>query len=82
VLRRPLEPGQHKSWLFGHRLREAGLLGSMGKVACAYDNSLIESIFGSMQIELLDGRNWATRAHTLASAHATNHATPAPTKSS
>ena len=28
----------------------------MGKVACAYDNSLMESFFGSMQIELLDRR--------------------------
>ena len=34
----------------------------MGKVACAYDNSLIESFFGSMQIELLDRRSWPTRA--------------------
>jgi putative transposase len=53
---------QYTSWLFGHRLREAGLLGSMGKVACAYDNSLMESFFGSMQIELLDRRTWSTRA--------------------
>ena len=53
---------QYTSWLFGHRLREAGLLGSMGKVACAYDNSVMESFFGSMQIELLDRRTWATRA--------------------
>ena len=53
---------QYTSWLFGHRLREAGLLGSMGKVACAYDNSVMESFFGSMQIELLDRRSWTTRA--------------------
>jgi putative transposase len=53
---------QYTSWLFGSRLREAGLLGSMGKVACAYDNSLIESFFGSLQIELLDRRHWQTRA--------------------
>jgi putative transposase len=53
---------QYTSWLFGHRLREAGLLGSMGKVACAYDNSMMESFFGSMQIELLDRRLWTTRA--------------------
>ena len=53
---------QYTSWLFGHRLREAGLLGSMGAVGSAYDNALMESFFGSMQIELLDRRNWATRA--------------------
>jgi putative transposase len=53
---------QFTSWLFGARLREAGLMGSMGKVASAYDNALMESFFGSMQIELLDRRSWATRA--------------------
>ena len=53
---------QYTSWLFGQRLRQAGLLGSMGKVASAYDNSLMESFFGSMQIELLDRRTWPTRA--------------------
>lgn len=53
---------QFTSWLFGTRLREAGLMGSMGKVASAYDNALMESFFGSMQIELLDRRPWATRA--------------------
>lgn len=53
---------QFTSWLFGARLREAGLMGSMGKVASAYDNALMESFFGSMQIELLDRRAWATRA--------------------
>ena len=53
---------QYTSWLFGQRLHQAGLLGSMGKVACAYDNSLMESYFGSMQIELLDRGTWTTRA--------------------
>ena len=53
---------QYTSWLFGNRLREAGLLGSMGKVASAYDNALMESFFGSMQIELLDRRTWTTKA--------------------
>jgi putative transposase len=37
-------------------------MGSMGKVASADDNALMESFFGSMQIELLDRRDWATRA--------------------
>lgn len=52
---------QYTSWWFGTRLREAGLLGSMGKVATAYDNALMESFWGSMQIELLDRRTWDTR---------------------
>lgn len=53
---------QYTSWLFGTRMREAGLLGSMGKVASAFDNALMESFWGSMQIELLDRRAWQTRA--------------------
>ena len=53
---------QYTSWLFGHRLREASLLGSMGRVASAFDNAMIESFFGSMQIELLDRSTWNSRA--------------------
>ncbi|MBB5617629.1 transposase InsO family protein [Chryseoglobus frigidaquae] len=61
VLLPPVEPSQFTSWLFGTRMREAGLMGSMGKVASAYDNALMESFWGSMQIELLDRRAWGTR---------------------
>ena len=53
---------QYTSWLFGTRMRQAGLLGSMGKVASAFDNALMESFWGSMQLELLDRRSWDTRA--------------------
>jgi putative transposase len=67
VLRRPLESTQYTSWLFGKRMRDAGLMGSMGAVGSAYDNAAMESFFGSMQIELLDRRIWPTRA-LLASA--------------
>ena len=52
---------QDTSWAFGHRLREAGLLGSMGRVGTAWDNALVESFFGSMQLELLDRQSWRTR---------------------
>ena len=59
---------QYTSWAFGHRLRAAGLLGSMGRVASALDNSMMESFFGTMQRELLDRRTyWETRTE-LASA--------------
>jgi putative transposase len=67
VLRRLLEPEQYTSWAFGHRLREAGLLGSMGSVGDALDNSVAESFFATLQTELLDRSSWATRAE-LASA--------------
>jgi putative transposase len=58
---------QYTSWLFGHRLRTAGLLGSMGRVASSVDNALIESFWSTMQRELLDRRSWTTRTE-LASA--------------
>ncbi len=50
--RRKPEPGTvvhsdrgspYTSWGFGHRLRQAGLLGSMGRVASSVDNGLMES---------------------------------------
>lgn len=53
---------QFTSWLFGARMRQACLMGSMGKVASAYDNALMESFWGSMQLEVLDRRDWSTRA--------------------
>ncbi len=53
--------GVHVGDLFGHRLRQAGLLGSMGRIGCGLDNAMAESFFGSMQIELLDRRRWTTR---------------------
>ncbi len=48
--------------MFGHRLRETGLLGSMGRVASSVDNGRMESFWSTMQRELLDGRTRTTRA--------------------
>ena len=53
---------QYTSWVFGQRLRHAGLLGSMGTVGDALDNAVAESFFASLQCELLDRHRWATRA--------------------
>ena len=44
---------------FGRRLRAAGLLGSMGSIGDCFDNAVVESFFGSLQVELLDQRRWA-----------------------
>jgi len=52
---------QYTSWLFGHRLRSAGLLGSMGSVGDCFDNSVAEAFFSSLQRELLDQHQWHTR---------------------
>jgi putative transposase len=53
---------QYTSWAFGHRLRQAGLLGSMGSIGDCFDNAVAESFFASLQTELLDRQAWATRA--------------------
>lgn len=52
---------QYTSWAFGKRLRDAGLLGSMGTVGDCFDNAMMESFWGTMQLELLDTRTWKTR---------------------
>jgi transposase InsO family protein len=67
--RRP-EPGgivhadhgtQFTSWVFGERIRSAGLLPSFGTVGDGLDNAMMESFWSSMQIELLNRRRWKTR---------------------
>lgn len=72
--RRP-EPGtivhadrgsQYTSWVFGHRLRTAGLLGSMGRVASSVDNTMIESFWSTLQRELLDTRRWDSQEQLAA----------------
>ena len=67
--RRP-EPGgivhadhgtQFTSWVFGEKIRSAGLLPSFGTVGDGLDNAMMESFWSSMQIELLNRRKWKTR---------------------
>jgi putative transposase len=36
-------------------------LGSMGSVGDAYDDSVVESFFGTVQLELLDEHRWDSR---------------------
>ncbi len=52
---------QFTSWIFGQRLRTAGLLPSMGTIGDCYDNSMMESFWGTLQLEVLDTRTWETR---------------------
>jgi len=62
LLRCPVEFTQYTAWAFGQRLRAAGLLSSMRRVASAPDNAMRESFFGTLQLELLDRKTWAMRA--------------------
>jgi putative transposase len=52
---------QYTSWAFGRRLRAAGLLASMGTIGDCFDNSVVESFFGTLQLELLDQHRWHDR---------------------
>ena len=52
---------QYTSWAFGKRPREARLPGSMGTVGDCYDNSMMESFWGTLQLELLDRKAWKSR---------------------
>ena len=50
VLQPPVESAQYTSWAFGRRLRAAGVLGSMGSIGDAYDNSMAESFFSTLRV--------------------------------
>ena len=49
------------SWLFGAKIRSAGLPPSFGTVGDGLDNAMMESFWSSMQIELLNRKKWKTR---------------------
>ena len=52
---------QYTSVEFGSRLREEGLLPSMGSVADAYDNSMAESFVSTLKRELIHRHSWPSR---------------------
>jgi putative transposase len=53
---------QCTSLAFGRRLREAGLVASIGSVADCFDNAVTGSFFATLECELLDRTRFATRA--------------------
>jgi len=52
---------QYTSVEFGGRLKEVGLVPSMGSVADAYDNALAESFVSTLKRELLYRHSWPSR---------------------
>ncbi|GAA1115635.1 hypothetical protein GCM10009668_42920 [Nocardioides dubius] len=52
---------QFTSWVFGEKIKSAGLLPSFGTVGDGLDNAMMESFWSSMQIELLNRKKWKTR---------------------
>ncbi len=61
VLQRLLEPNQYTSLAFGKRLRDSGIVSSMGSVGDAYDNAAAESFIATLKSELLHRYSWPTR---------------------
>jgi len=53
---------QYTSLAFGGRCREAGVRPSMGSVGDAYDNAMCESLFATLECELLERRRFASQA--------------------
>jgi putative transposase len=60
VLRRPVEPAQYVSLLFGQRCREADIDVSIGCTS-AYDNAVAESFFASLTKDLLCRQHFRSR---------------------
>ena len=60
---------QFTSWAFSHTLSQAGISPSMGTVGSAYDNALMESFWGRMQVELFNRRKWKTRIELASAIH-------------
>ena len=53
---------QYGSLTYGRRIREAGLLQSMGSRGDCFDNAMAESFFATLECELLDRQTFYTRA--------------------
>jgi len=52
---------QYTSIAFGKRCKEMGVRPSMGTVGDAYDNAMAESVFASLECELIDRRSFKTK---------------------
>ncbi len=52
---------QYTSLTYGRRIREAGLVQSMGSRGDCFDNAMAESFFATLECELLDQQSFRTR---------------------
>jgi len=69
VLRGPVEPGQFTSWAFSQKIKDVGIAPSMGALGGAYDNAMVESFWGRLQVELLNRKTWKTRIELATAIH-------------
>lgn len=52
---------QYTSYTMGKKLRDAGVLASMGRVRTCYDNAVAESFFATLKKDLTNRRSWPSR---------------------
>jgi putative transposase len=60
---------QFTSWAFSRKVKDAGLAPSMGAVGSAYDNAMVESFWGRMQVELFNRKRRKTRVELANAIH-------------
>jgi len=51
---------QFTAWAFTQRVEQYGLRLSLGTIGDCYDNAMIESFWGRMQVELLNRQKWSS----------------------
>jgi putative transposase len=68
ILSTPTTAACDTSLAFSHKVRDAGIAPSMGAVGSAYDNAMVESFGGRMQVELFRKR-WKTRVGLATAIH-------------
>lgn len=52
---------QYTNVVFGRHCEEMGVRHSMGTVGDAYDNTMAESFFATLECELIERRSWKTK---------------------
>jgi len=61
MLRRPLEITEYTAIAFGTRCTQLGVRPSMGSVGDCFDNAMAESVFATLECEVLDRNHFQTR---------------------
>ena len=63
VLRRPVESAQYACGDYIARLRAVGIIPSMSRIACPYDNAMAESFMKTLKQEEVNGSCYRDLAH-------------------
>lgn len=66
VIHHPDQGSQHTSLAFGQRCAEMRVRPSMGSVGDAYDNAMAESLFATLECELIERRSFRSKVEAKA----------------